>query len=250
MISTGFACALVAADIGMLLVGHEVVSSGVEGTESLPPNDVPSEERDRLVGWLQAIVPAMHVGRFVSTDHVIGSASEKRAFADKTQAIGLDMESAALAAEAQRAQVPFVVVRTVSDLVDEDLPLDFNLFLRPTGWLKGIASVLSAPSSLLGLNRLRRQSLAAASTWSDSTLPRRAMFSATLPALSKISLGARLKSKAATVSIKLTDWPPPNRRARWRAGRAPGRSRTGGRCCRSPRGRRAAGRAGRCEPWP
>jgi adenosylhomocysteine nucleosidase len=72
------------------------------------------------------------------------------------------MESSALAAQAQRAQIPFAIVRSVSDLLDEDLPLDFNLFLRPTGWLKGIGSVLAAPSCLLGLGRLRRQSLVAA----------------------------------------------------------------------------------------
>ncbi len=72
------------------------------------------------------------------------------------------MESSALAAQAQRAQVPFVIIRSVSDRLDEDLPLDFNLFLRPTGWLKGIETILAAPSCLLGLGRLRRQSLVAA----------------------------------------------------------------------------------------
>ena len=90
------------------------------------------------------------------------------AFAEKlakvADAIGLDMESAALAAEAQRAQVPFVIVRTASDLLDEDLPLDFNLFLRPTGWLKGVAAILGHPSSIMGLRRLHCQSRVAATT--------------------------------------------------------------------------------------
>ncbi|MFO0778137.1 MAG: hypothetical protein U0223_11110 [Nitrospira sp.] len=162
MISTGFACALVSADIGVLLVGREVVSSGWEGAVSLQAIDVSGEERDRMVTCIHAIVPAAHMGRFVSTAHVIGSAMEKRAVAEKTEAIGLDMESAALAIEANRARTPFIIIRTASDLLDEDLPLDFNLFLRPTGWLKGIASILAAPSCLLGLVRLRRQSMIAA----------------------------------------------------------------------------------------
>ena len=162
MISTGFACALVPVDIGMLLVGREVVHSRGEGVELSPVLDVPGEERDRLMTLVGAMVSSDHIGRFVSTDHVVGSAREKRAFAEHTKAIGLDMESAALAAEAFRARVPFVIVRTVSDLLHEDLPLDFNLFLRPTGWLKGIASIVTAPSCLLGLGRLRRQSLIAA----------------------------------------------------------------------------------------
>jgi adenosylhomocysteine nucleosidase len=161
-VSTGFACALIQAEIGALLVGRDVVLVGVHGSEPSRAVDVPGVERDAVLALADGAVPSGHVGRFVSADRIIGSALEKGRCACATGAIGLDMESAALAIEAQRAQVPFVIVRAVSDLLDEDLPLDFNLFLRPTGWLKGIAAVLGAPSSLLGLGRLRRQSLAAA----------------------------------------------------------------------------------------
>jgi adenosylhomocysteine nucleosidase len=68
------------------------------------------------------------------------------------------MESAAVAAVAQEQGLPMAIVRTVSDLVDEDLALDFNLFLRPTGWIKGLQALISCPSSVAGLNRLRKQS--------------------------------------------------------------------------------------------
>ena len=162
MVSTGFACALIAADIGALLVGREVVHRRNYSDEPSEVLDVPGDERDLALRFVETLVPSERIGRFVSTDHVIGSAREKRKFAQSAQAIGLDMESSALAVQAQRAQVPFVIIRSVSDLLDEDLPLDFNLFLRPTGWLKGIGTVLAAPTCLLGLGRLRRQSLIAA----------------------------------------------------------------------------------------
>jgi adenosylhomocysteine nucleosidase len=162
MVSTGFTCALIAADIGTLLVGHEVVYRKVHGDEPAEVFDVPGGERDLILTFVETLVPPEHIGRFVSTDRVINSAREKRRFALSTQAIGLDMESSALADQAQRARVPFVIIRSVSDLLDEDLPLDFNLFLRPTGWLKGIGTVLAAPSCLLGLGRLRQQSVIAA----------------------------------------------------------------------------------------
>ena len=162
MVSTGFACALIAADIGALLVGREVVHCRNCGDEPSEILDMPGDERDLAMAFVETLVPSEHIGRFVSTDHVIGSAREKRGFALSAQAIGLDMESSALAVQAQWARVPFVIIRSVSDLLDEDLPLDFNLFLRPTGWLKGIGTVLAAPSCLLGLGRLRRQSLVAA----------------------------------------------------------------------------------------
>ncbi|MGC4098912.1 MAG: hypothetical protein QM706_17515 [Nitrospira sp.] len=162
MVSTGFACALIAADIGTLLVGREVAHRGAHSDESTGVHEVPGEERDLVMALAETLVPPEHIGRFVSTDRIIGSALEKRRFALNTQAIGLDMESSALAVQAQRAKVPYVIIRSVSDLLDEDLPLDFNLFLRPTGWLKGVGAVLAAPSSLLGLGRLRRQSALAA----------------------------------------------------------------------------------------
>ncbi len=163
-VSTGFACALIAAEIGTLLVGCEVVGADTDGSEPSRAIEVPGAERDAVLALVAGSVQSAHVGRFVSVARIVGRASEKQRVASSTGAIGLDMESAALAAEAQRARVPFVVVRAASDLLDEDLPLDFNLFLRPTGWFKGIAMVLGAPLSLLGLRRLRRQSVAAAKT--------------------------------------------------------------------------------------
>lgn len=162
VVSTGFTCSLVDAEIGALLVGFEVVQrmdDCSEATQSLALRD---KERSLAVAVIQTLVPSERIGCFVSTDHVIGSAREKREIAKSTAAIGLDMESSALAREAERAHVPFVIIRSVSDLLDEDLPLDFNLFLKPTGWLTGIATVLTTPSSLLGLGRLRRQSRIAA----------------------------------------------------------------------------------------
>lgn len=130
--------------------------------------EVSGEERDAVFAFLNAgVVPPERIGRFVSTDRIIGRASEKAELAQRAQAIGLDMESWALADEAQRAKVPFVIIRSVSDLVDEDLPLDFNLFLKPTGWLKGLSTIVINPSCLLEIGRLRRQSLAAGQTLTD-----------------------------------------------------------------------------------
>ena len=102
------------------------------------------------------------VGTVVSSETVVWQAEEKRRLRRLTDATGLDMESAAVAAEPGERGFPMAIVRTVSDLVDEDLPLDFNLFLRPTGWIKGMQAFIRRPSSLEGLNRLRKQSRVAA----------------------------------------------------------------------------------------
>ena len=104
----------------------------------------------------------VRAGTVVSSGTVVWQAEEKHRLRRLTDATGLDMESAAVAAVAQERGVPMVIVRTVSDLVDEDLPIDFNLFLRPTGWIKGMQALISRPSSVVGLNRLRKQSRVAA----------------------------------------------------------------------------------------
>jgi adenosylhomocysteine nucleosidase len=87
---------------------------------------------------------------------------EKEHLGRLSGAIALDMESAAIGSVARAQGVPFAVIRTVSDVAREDLPLDFNVFLAPWGWLRGVGAMLIRPSSLIGLNRLRRQSRLAA----------------------------------------------------------------------------------------
>jgi adenosylhomocysteine nucleosidase len=168
VVSSGFACALTPSRIGDLLVGTDVIMP--EGAAPFARTEAVScGERPRAVAIHAARGAglALHEGRFVTLSRVLWRAEEKRRVADATGAVGLDMESAALGSAAVDRQVPFAIVRAASDLLDEDLPLDFNLFLRPSsgigmiGWLRGAGQCLARPSRLAGLNRLRRQSAVA-----------------------------------------------------------------------------------------
>ena len=164
VMSTGFACALVPAQVGDLIVGTAVSSVHVESTWTMKDDRVLCDGAVRagLLIVAQDLGLVARVGAVVSSETVVWQAEEKRRLHQLTDATGLDMESAAVAAVAQERGLPMAIVRTVSDLVDEDLPLDFNLFLRPTGWIKGMQSVIGHPSSVVGLNRLRKQSQVAA----------------------------------------------------------------------------------------
>lgn len=154
--STGFACALGPSRIGEVLIGTQVTMQTATGT------DASIDCAPAIVEWTRQVVEQQslqaQVGRFVSVPRVLWRATDKQDIARRIGGIGLDMESAALSLAAAERQIPFAIVRTVSDLVDEDLPLDFNLFLRPSGWIKGVAACLGHPTSLIGLNRLRVQS--------------------------------------------------------------------------------------------
>jgi adenosylhomocysteine nucleosidase len=162
--STGFACALVPAQVGDLIIGTAVSSVHFEGTWTMRDDRVLCDGAV-LAGLLIVAQDAgmiALVGTVVSSGTAVWQAQEKRRLHRFTAATGLDMESAAVAAVAQERGVPLAIIRTVSDLVDEDLPLDFNLFLRPTGWIKGMQALIGRPSSVVGLNRLRKQSRVAA----------------------------------------------------------------------------------------
>lgn len=169
VLSTGFACALAPAGVGDLIIGTEVFSVFHDGQWIRREGLISCSQEQRLrflsVGR-EAGIPVKS-GRIVSTSRIIWQADEKRAIRDLTDAVGLDMESAALAAVAHEKGIPMAIVRTVSDLVTEDLPLDFNLFLRPTWWLKGLWALIGHPSSFAGVIRLRRQSQVAADRLTD-----------------------------------------------------------------------------------
>lgn len=163
-ISSGYACALRQASVGDILIGTRVAAVPAESTAALEYVEVGGQERDRWRAALEVNLTnsTASSGDFISLDRIVWRAAEKTALAQRTHAAGLDMESAALASEARSAGVPFLIVRSVSDLMMEELPLDFNLFLGLTGWVKGLCALIVHPSSLLGLARLRRQSAVAA----------------------------------------------------------------------------------------
>jgi adenosylhomocysteine nucleosidase len=157
-ISSGLACALTASSIGELLVGTEVIAASSEGTME-PRAEVICDQAwvDMALRAARAEALPARAGRFVSLPRIIWRGEEKSRIATETGAVALDMESAAIGAIAAEHRVPFVVIRAVSDLLDEDLPLDFNLFLERTDWLQGAWSCVSRPTSLLGLCRMRTQ---------------------------------------------------------------------------------------------
>jgi adenosylhomocysteine nucleosidase len=163
-ISSGFAGSLVPAAVGDVIVGTSVSSGVLSGTWKQSAETIVCDVA--AISVVQSIVAQMEmpvrIGSIVSLSAVVCRASEKQLIGRVAGAVALDMESAALGVVARKHAIPFLVFRTVSDLVDEDLPLDLNLFLRSSRWLKGIVSLMSHPSSLIGLRRLRRQSRLAA----------------------------------------------------------------------------------------
>jgi adenosylhomocysteine nucleosidase len=71
------------------------------------------------------------------------------------------MESEAIARACSEYRVPFLIVRCITDRLDENLPLDFNRCRKSNGNInaaKVLWAALLRPDSLKGLRELRMRS--------------------------------------------------------------------------------------------
>jgi adenosylhomocysteine nucleosidase len=94
----------------------------------------------------------------VTVDRVLTYSVDKHKLKASTGAVGVDMESAAIGEVAQGHGLSFLIVRAISDGVNEDLPVDFNLFLKPSGWFSGVMHIMTTPRSWKGFLDLYRHS--------------------------------------------------------------------------------------------
>jgi adenosylhomocysteine nucleosidase len=108
--------------------------------------------------------------RLLSLERVAVSAAEKRSLAAATGAAVVEMEAAAVAAEAERRGLPFYCLRTVSDGLREELPMDFNRYRDSEGRfsrLRIAAACAVRPWVVPALLRFDRQCRASAEVLGD-----------------------------------------------------------------------------------
>lgn len=75
---------------------------------------LPGFNHSKLTKWVS--------GRIVSVDQVLGPDEKQKIRSQISDALACDMESSALASVFQERQIPFAVLRTVSDRLDAELP--------------------------------------------------------------------------------------------------------------------------------
>jgi adenosylhomocysteine nucleosidase len=160
-----------------------LVAWGLAGglVAALRPGDVVLAERGLAPGqpawraeprWHAALERALgsgfrvHTGMLVSVAEVLTSPLAKRAAAESCGAVAVDMESAAVAAVAADARIPFVAVRIVADASADALPDDVGKWIDASGRrrLQPLLGTIVAPAQWPTLLRLATRYRAARRT--------------------------------------------------------------------------------------
>jgi adenosylhomocysteine nucleosidase len=103
------------------------------------------------------------VDRFYSASRVVARSEEKRLWGKQASAV--EMESFDILSVAAESGIPAVAIRSISDTVDEDLPLDMNRIFSDEGQVslpRVIGEVVRNPGSVPSLVRLGQNAKAAA----------------------------------------------------------------------------------------
>ncbi len=107
------------------------LSESVHPGELLLPRTILTEDGQTLYTdriwhkrWARCLSGTLgwHEGILVESSGVVMGAGEKRQLACRSGAIAVDMESAAVGQVARQAGIPFMVIRTLADTADEELP--------------------------------------------------------------------------------------------------------------------------------
>jgi len=159
-ISSGLAGALRPDNpIAQVLAAREVVSEGVRDDDGA--NSVVASSAS-LVSFA-AECGATVAAKFYSAERAISRADEKKHLGKAYDAV--EMESFEILSVAAASGVPAAAIRAISDLADEDLPLDMNEVFSDEGQVsisRVIGQVARHPQSLPGLIKLGQQSKLAA----------------------------------------------------------------------------------------
>ncbi|MDD2739729.1 MAG: phosphorylase [Methylomonas lenta] len=89
-----------------------------------------------MVAALKQILPVnlnVHQGKLFSSGSLVGLSQDKKRIHQHSLAIALDMESTAIANTARHAQLPFMIIRSIADPVEMNLPIAVIQALNDNG---------------------------------------------------------------------------------------------------------------------
>lgn len=174
MISSGFAGSVNSqVNVGDLVIGKQVLySSQEELTGEIRIDSVlhcNASVADLAAKLCSSSTLRSHYGDILSVNKIVSKSSIKKHIGNQTPAIAVDMESFAIAEQANAMGIPFVVIRSISDGFEEDMEINENMVTK--GGNINISAtalhLLNKPHRIPYLNRLRKQTKLAVHTLSS-----------------------------------------------------------------------------------
>jgi nucleoside phosphorylase len=154
-----------------LAAGDVLIADRIRYTSGDPGYATDADANDQLAAAFSAALRVRR-GALWSTSQPVATPSEKRALAERSGALAVDMEAAPVAAVALRAKLPFVAVKAICDPAGRAVPAGIVRALEDAdeGWsLRMLAAIVSggpgtwrAASALSRDYRHARRSLATA----------------------------------------------------------------------------------------
>ena len=142
LINTGIAGSLQAKiDIGDIVLSRDVLQHDMDATGfGYPVGVIPRMENsvfkadEKLISIAESACEkvnpeiGVHIGRVVSGDQFISDKQKKKWLIEKFNGDCCEMEGAAIAQAAYLNQVPFLIVRAISDKADDSATMDYSEF--------------------------------------------------------------------------------------------------------------------------
>jgi adenosylhomocysteine nucleosidase len=173
MVSSGFAGSVKqTVEIGDLVIGKHVLYSSQKTfgrnikIESALTCDRPFV--DLAIKQSSTANIKAHCGDILTVNNIIAQSSTKKQIGDATSAIAIDMESYTIAEQANMMGIPFIVIRSISDGVNEDVEVNENMVTNHgnVNVSATMLHLLKKPHKIPNLNRLRKQTKHAKSSLS------------------------------------------------------------------------------------
>jgi adenosylhomocysteine nucleosidase len=113
---------------GDIVVGTEILELRKDQGDRITWTTTHKAVRSPRFRWDESSGVHVHYGKILTTDEMVLRASNKARIGQATGALTVDMETSAVAAVCAARKTDFLAVRGITDLVDEDLPAEFNDF--------------------------------------------------------------------------------------------------------------------------
>lgn len=107
----------------------------------------------------------LHVGKLLTTDHIVRTVQEKRELGAQYEALAVDLESLAVAQVCRASKVRFMAVRVISDDLTADLPPEILSVVGATGAVRigaALGAIWKRPGSATEMWKLRDHATQAA----------------------------------------------------------------------------------------